>query len=248
MRRDRQRTRRARVNAETSAMRRIRVVAPRERERPHRGTLARAAAASAARDAYQRRASSIASPRHSRPAGRPLASHCFAAARELREERGVLLVLVEPAPQRRPALDQRLVDDLDRAAAAHRRASARRAGARATSRSITRASSAARGAELLQLGELDDRARALGRDQLRKIFCVSSLRVAFMLRDDLVGVRGERAGDAADRLVARAVSSGARDRARPTAWPRRTAGAAARPACRASASSMSSTIAGALEA
>src|SRR6185436_18406155 len=35
---------------------------------------------------------------------------------QLIDQRRVVLVLVEPAPQRRPALDQRLVDDLDRRA------------------------------------------------------------------------------------------------------------------------------------
>jgi hypothetical protein len=32
---------------------------------------------------------------------------------QLIDHRGVVLVLVEPAPQRRPAVDERLVDDLD---------------------------------------------------------------------------------------------------------------------------------------
>ena len=49
---------------------------------------------------------------------------------QLIDERGVVLVLVEPAPQRRPALDQRLVDDLDRRALAALERSGRRAGAR----------------------------------------------------------------------------------------------------------------------
>ena len=48
---------------------------------------------------------------------------------QLRAERGVLVALVEPAPQRRPPAGERLVDELDGAAPRRRRGSARRAGA-----------------------------------------------------------------------------------------------------------------------
>src|ERR1700733_4501145 len=83
---------------------------------------------------------------------------------DLREERAVFLILVEPTPQRGPALDQRLVHDLDRAAAG--------VAARLHDQQARRDELIDHARELaviarerLEIDELDDRARALGGDE-----------------------------------------------------------------------------------
>ena len=167
-------------------------------------------------------------------AGRPaLRVPLVRRGRELLDERRVLLVLVEPAPQRRPARrpatrgrsrrssrlppstllhdEQARVDQLIDQALRPRRP-------RATARAARRASTIARVRSGVTSAQ-EDRARELLRGRGRA-------------RDDASAWRRERAADAAHRLVARVRQHAARrDRGPPTASPRRTAAAAARPAC-----------------
>ena len=136
----------------------------------------------------------LASPQEAR--GPALGVPLLRGAADLREVRRVLLVLVEPAAQRRPARDQRLVDELDRAFAAR---SARRAAAPRPARATMRWTS---GEMSRSSADVDDRARALGRDQPLEDRAHELAVAGRELREHLVGVGRERARDAAHRGVA----------------------------------------------
>src|SRR3569832_821265 len=111
---------------------------------------------------------------------------------DLREEARIFLVLVEPAAERGPGLDQRFVDELD--------------GGRVHDNEARRDQQAEDpigiAAELAQLGCIDARARALRGDQALEDRARELLIVPREARDHLVGVGRERTRDAADRAVA----------------------------------------------
>src|SRR6185436_6600596 len=125
---------------------------------------------------------------------------------ELLEERGILVVLVEPAPQQRPAVDQRLVDQLDGGA----RGGAAALGGGGLADQQARADEAIDeavdlggiGRQLVELGDGREGAGALGGDQAQEQRADQRLLALAALGDDRVGVARQRAGDAADAVVA----------------------------------------------
>src|SRR5690606_11989933 len=92
--------------------------------------------------------------------GASLAVPLLRGGAQLCEIRGVLVVLVEPALQRRPRLDQRFVNELDGAGAFAARLYDEQASAHEV-----RDDAIDIWTHVAELGDVDDRARALRRDE-----------------------------------------------------------------------------------
>src|SRR5262245_10382372 len=128
---------------------------------------------------------------------------------ELFHERGVTLMLVEPAPQCRPAMDQRLMHDLDRGTVAaieflHDQQAAIDQQVQQPLYLV------ALGGELTQLGEPYDRAGLLGGDQPEQNRPAERYFLWPEVTEHAIGVARQRAGHAAHRDVSRVREQAAR--------------------------------------
>ena len=195
-----------------------------DRLRESRAARRRARPCSGAGSAPPRRRSRRATADRS---ARPFCCHWRAAVRSCSRNTESSCALLEPAAQRRPGVDQRLVHDLDGGAGAAV-AGLHDEQARLDQLVDEPLHLAALARQLGELVERDDGARALGGDQPQEQRARQRTRRRRQLGEHRVGVAGERAGDAAEPLVALDGEQLARaDRAPPTASSPRTAAAAA---------------------
>ena len=145
------------------------------------------------------------------PARRPASLPAPRGGADVAEQRAIGGIFAAPAREPRPALGEALVDDLDDVALpSSSRTTSRRA-------SIRWASTPRAHRQLLELAARRRDARAVGGDEAREQIAHGVLIAAREAGVDLIGVRRERAGDAAERevRVVRDPARAARSRACP---------------------------------